>query len=44
MRNRTITGVAGKDVEVLLEMEILGRSNVTVEDTTLIAAGYSQSR
>jgi len=35
-----ITGVAGKDVEVLLEMEILGRSNVTVQDTTLMAAGY----
>jgi transcription antitermination factor NusG len=38
-----IIGVAGKDVEILLEMEILGRSNVTVEDTTLIAAGFSQS-
>jgi transcription antitermination factor NusG len=38
-----IIGVAGKDVEVLLEMEILGRRNVTVEDSTLIAAGYSQA-
>jgi transcription antitermination factor NusG len=38
-----ITGVAGKDVEVLLEMEILGRQRITVLDTTLIAAGCSQA-
>jgi hypothetical protein len=34
--------VAGKDIDVLLEMEILGRSDVKIDDTTLIAAGYSQ--
>jgi len=38
-----ITNVSGKNVEVLLEMEILSCQQVTVDDTTLIAGGYSQS-
>jgi transcription antitermination factor NusG len=38
-----ITNVAGKNVEVLLEMEILSCKQVTVDDVTLIAGGFSQS-
>jgi transcription antitermination factor NusG len=38
-----ITNVAGKNVEVLLEMEILSCKQVTVDDVTLIAGGHSQS-
>jgi transcription antitermination factor NusG len=39
-----ITSVSGKNVGVLLEMEMFGcKREVTVDDTMLIAGGYSQS-
>ncbi len=38
-----ITSVEGKNVGVLLEMEMMGRKNIVVEDLTLMSAGKSQS-
>ncbi|WP_424630041.1 hypothetical protein [Bradyrhizobium sp. SYSU BS000235] len=34
--------IAGKNVEVLLEMEFMGRNTITVDDRVLIAAEQSQ--